>query len=217
MTKYVQADNKILFASLEFAFKLVRRIKIKMTFVIFLLLIILILYAYQRYMKIVESVAHIPGPKPIPFFGNAFMFFGKTSTDLMEFGKEHVKKYGVFNRILLGPKILIALGHPKDIESLLCHAKSVQKSEEYEYTKDWIGEGLITSSGEKWFQRRKAITPGFHFSILQSFVGIFDKNANILVGKLAKFDAVDIFPLSLLCALDNICGEIRKTLSMLRT
>lgn len=170
---------------------------------------LVVLYAYRKFMKIVESVAHIPGPKTFPFVGNALMFFGKTPADMIKFGPTMVKKYGTFVRILLGPKILIFIGEPEDVEALLTNQKTIEKSEEYDYAKVWIGEGLITSTGPKWHSRRKIITPGFHFNILQSFVRVFDGNSQILVDKLAKADNVDIYALTLLCALDNICGEIR--------
>jgi len=169
------------------------------------LLVILTFYFYKKYMKIVDSVAHIPGPPIVPFLGNALSFIGKKPTDIIDIGTALYFKYGAFTRILLGPKIVITLGDPEDIEVLLSKGSSIDKSEEYEYTKDWIGEGLITSTGQKWFGRRKIITPAFHFSILQGFVKIFDRNSEIFVEKLSKYEVVDIFPLTLLCALDNIC------------
>lgn len=169
-----------------------------------------ITYFYWKYKKILASVEHIPGPPAYPFVGNALMFIGKSTAEIVKIGEDNVRKYGYFNRILLGPKILILVGEPEDVEAMLLHGKTIEKSEEYEYTRDWIGEGLITSSGQKWFARRKVITPAFHFSILQSFVDIFDRNADIFVNKLSQFEFVDIFPLTLLCALDNICGEITR-------
>lgn len=52
------------------------------------------------------------------------------------------------------------------------------------------------------------ITPAFHFKILEDFVEVFDKNSTILVEKLATSkptDAVDVYPLVTLTALDIIC------------
>lgn len=179
-------------------------------FVLFSAIAAAVIYFYWKFMKVIASVSHIPGPPAYPFVGNALMFVGKSTEDITKIGEENVKKYGHFNRILLGPKIIIFVGEPEDVEAMLIHGKTIEKSEEYEYTKDWIGEGLITSTGQKWFTRRKVITPAFHFSILQSFVEIFDRNADVLVNKMSQFDRLDIFPLTLLCALDNICGEITR-------
>lgn len=167
---------------------------------------IAVIYFYKKYMKLVASVAHIPGPPVLPFVGNALMFIGKKPTELIEIVEKNVARYGYCTRALLGPKIVIVMADPADIESFLIDGKSSEKSEEYEYTKDWIGEGLITSSGAKWFSRRKIITPAFHFGILQSYVDTFDNNGNIFVEKLKNRQSVDIFPFVVLYALDNICG-----------
>lgn len=178
----------------------------------FVLLVILFLtialfYFYKKFVDIVESVAHIPGPAPLPFIGNAFIFFGKKPSDIIPLGIEMVKKYGLFNRVLLGTKILINIGDPKDVEALLIEKKSLEKSEEYDITRVWIGTGLLTASREKWPSLRKITTPGFHFRCLQEFVKIFARNSEILVEKFKKFDGtVDVFPFVQLCALDNICG-----------
>lgn len=71
--------------------------------------------------------------------------------------------------------------------------------------------GLITSYGAKWFSRRKAITPAFHFKILDDFMETFDKNSSILVDELKKnYKSTDPVALSkhlTLATLDNICGE----------
>jgi cytochrome P450 family 4 len=65
-------------------------------------------------------------------------------------------------------------------------------------------------AGEKWKKSRKLITPAFHFKILEEFVEVFNKNAGILVDKLAHHvggSEFDIYPYISLCALDSICGN----------
>lgn len=97
--------------------------------------------------------------------------------------------------------------------------------------RSWLRDGLLLSMGElwtcvltktakysryssytgkKWQGRRRAITPAFHFKILEQFVEVFDRNSNILVeiiGKNKPTDPVDVFPLVTLAALDIICGK----------
>lgn len=181
-----------------------------MDFLVLLAILAFIVFYFKRkFDKIAASVAHIPGPAPLPFIGNAMIFIGKHPTQYMKIGTDFVKTYGLFNRILLGPKILISVGDPEDVETLLVSMKTLEKSEEYDYARAWIGDGLITSTGPKWHSRRKVITPAFHFKILQSFAKIFDDNSDVFVEKLRAFESLDIYPLTALCALDNICGEIR--------
>lgn len=181
-----------------------------MNYFVISVLVVALWHFYRKFKRIVDSVAHIPGPRALPFVGNALMFVGKRPRDLVEMGEAMIDKYGFFMRILLGPKVLILLAEPEDIEDMLLRGKTIVKSEEYEYTQSWIGEGLITSTGQKWFARRKVITPAFHFNILQSFVSIFEKNSDIFVEKLSKFESVNISRLTLLLALDNICGKITR-------
>lgn len=70
---------------------------------------------------------------------------------------------------------------------------------------------LICISGRKWHSHRKAITPAFHFKILDQYVEIFDQQSNTLVEKLSVSDTktVDIYPMLTLMALDVICGELQ--------
>ena len=89
--------------------------------------------------------------------------------------------------------------------------KHLEKSHVYKFVHPWLGTGLLTAHGEKWTLHRKLITPSFHFTVLQSFIEIFQENSNILINKLndvADSDkAVDIFPFITLCLLDVICGK----------
>lgn len=76
----------------------------------------------------------------------------------------------------------------------------------------WLGTGLLTSTGQKWINRRKIITPAFHFNILEDFVEVFDKQSSILEEKLRVHEGLgefNVFPLTALCALDVVCGELK--------
>lgn len=88
--------------------------------------------------------------------------------------------------------------------------KLITKSNEYDYLKPWLNTGLLTSTDQKWLNRRKVITHAFHFKILEDFVDTFDRQSSILVEKLKSFEGrgeFNIFPLTALCALDIICGN----------
>lgn len=72
----------------------------------------------------------------------------------------------------------------------------------------WLGRGLLTNRGESWRQRRKILTPAFHFKILSQFKAPMEECGNILINKLrnvADGKAFDIYPFITLYALDVIC------------
>lgn len=71
----------------------------------------------------------------------------------------------------------------------------------------------ILFAGKKWFERRKIITPAFHFKILEQFVEVFDRLGNMTVEKLKKYDAdddVEFYPIAVLYALDVMCGKLPR-------
>ena len=129
--------------------------------------------------------------------------------EILEVIQDCSNKYGKIFRVFLGPQLQIVLTDPKDIEVILSSQKYIEKSDEYNFIKKWLGDGLLISNKKKWFSRRKIITPTFHFKILEQFVDVFDGQSTVFADKLSTHEGkdFDIFPLVCLCALDVICGE----------
>lgn len=112
---------------------------------------------------------------------------------------------------MLGPHPEIMVTDPSLAEAILGSQKLIEKSDEYDFLSQWLGTGLLTATGKKWFSRRKVITPAFHFKILDQFVEIFDKHSKMLVKNLESTKGpIDIFQPVALCALDIISGKNEK-------
>jgi cytochrome P450 family 4 len=76
---------------------------------------------------------------------------------------------------------------------------------------DILGEGLLFSTNQKWFERRRIITPTFHFKILEQFFDVFEKQNQILVKQLEeKSDGriFNIFPMISRCVLKSLIGKL---------
>lgn len=66
------------------------------------------------------------------------------------------------------------------------------------------------SDGSKWKQRRKLLTPAFHFNILKDFLPVMNKQAKILVEILEQqtsSEYTELVPVISKCSFDIICGK----------
>lgn len=155
----------------------------------------------------------MPGLKEDFLVGHVRHFLNKPPPVLYKTIEGGFRELGKVWKANLGHESLLLLADPKIVDVLLKSMKFIRKSSEYGPLRNWLGEGLVTSTGAKWSARRKATTPAFHFKILEDFVQVFDRNSVVLVEQLQKHtnvdiinETVDIVPFITLVTLDIICG-----------
>ena len=73
---------------------------------------------------------------------------------------------------------------PEHLQQILSSKKHTNKIYIYKLLHNFLGTGLITSSGEKWQTNRKLLQPTFKINILEKFVGTFADSAQCLYEKL---------------------------------
>ncbi|XP_066140702.1 cytochrome P450 4g1-like [Euwallacea fornicatus] len=152
-----------------------------------IVLILTIYHFWFQSLRHVKMVKNIPGPKPVPILGNALHVIGLGPEDVMKKILGMVKEYDTdVGRAYFGPRLIIGLLNPVDIELILGSPVHLEKPWEYSLFESWIGQGLLTSYGDKWRSHRKMLAPTFHSSILKTFMPIFNKNAIALLKKLDK-------------------------------
>lgn len=182
-----------------------------MFLIIFVTLFACLLTWYQlRYRQRNLLLAKIPAPRKYPLIHNTLEFLGKSPKEIFDWLVEMNSKLGPVYHFTYEPfdDSTFIVSDVKVVEAILSSQKQLNKGFDYDLMKAWLGTGLLTSSGQKWHQRRKIITPAFHFQILEKFVEIMDEQGKILIEKLAAFDGreVNIYPLVNLYTLDVICG-----------
>jgi cytochrome P450 len=85
----------------------------------------------------------------------------------------------------------------------------LKKGRAYEYLHPFLKTGLLTSEGPKWHQRRRMLTPAFHFNILKEFCEIFREESEKLIQQLKPLSGkeIDIVPISTQFTLNTVCGK----------
>lgn len=158
--------------------------------------------------RLLRIAGHFSGPKAYPFVGSMLEFAGRDIPGIfqrmVEMHDEYGRDFAVWGT---GSELMFVFSSARSVEKVLM-AKATQKSDLYTMIEPWLGRGLLISSGEKWFHRRKIITPTFHFKILEGFAEVFNRETGVLVEKLRKHDGkeeFDVYDYVTLLALDSIC------------
>ncbi|XP_026746039.1 cytochrome P450 4d2-like [Trichoplusia ni] len=180
--------------------------------ILLLVSVVAVLLLLASWIKLVRESKrfNINGPSPLPLIGNAHLFIVKSSEFLNLIHRLSLK-YGDAFRVHMFSQPTVILNHPKYIEELITSTDHITKGVQYNFLLSWLGQGLLTSTGQKWKSHRKFLTPAFHFNILQNFLPVFCKNQRVLTEKLKQMADgrnIDMFPLVALAALDNVTESI---------
>ncbi|XP_036151338.1 cytochrome P450 4C1 [Monomorium pharaonis] len=123
---------------------------------------------------------------------------------------EKTRKEGIFVQ-WFGTMPIVWMFKPEYLEHILHSTVNITKGDDYDLLKPWLGNGLLTSTGQQWFHDRKLIGPTFHFTILDQFAVTQFEKAEILLKCIEKKreknpeKPIDACPLLTNVALDIIC------------
>ncbi|KAK9872655.1 hypothetical protein WA026_018789 [Henosepilachna vigintioctopunctata] len=100
-----------------------------------------------------------------------------------------------------------------DLEKILGSSANNTKGPAYDALRDWLHDGLLISTGDKWFSRRKMLTPAYHFKILQKFLHIFNKESTNFINNVIneKCKNLDTLPIVTKYTLNSICETAMGT------
>ncbi|KAL0269893.1 UNVERIFIED_CONTAM: hypothetical protein PYX00_007475 [Menopon gallinae] len=161
-------------------------------------------YNWPSYVRMINK---IPGPKGVLFFGSTLKYYRLKHEELLPDMLKDLKTWGPTFRYWYSGVAVVIVSDIDDIQTILTSRQSYRKGIIYKNIKPWLGTGLLISTGQKWHTMRKIITPTFHFSILQEYVHVFNKNTKIMVKLLEECDKedCDLNGFITYCALDSIC------------
>ncbi|XP_026829543.1 cytochrome P450 4C1 [Ooceraea biroi] len=120
----------------------------------------------------------IPGPPMFPIIGDIGSMTFTSTEQFLELIVARFKKYNCLYKIWLFMIAYIIISHPDDIQTLVNSTRNNEKGMAYTLLHSWLGDGLLLSKGAKWQERRKILTPAFHFHILKRFFDILIEESN---------------------------------------
>ena len=115
----------------------------------------------------------LPGPA-IDSIPKTFKFIysltpENTFSKAREWADTYKQTYATWNLVQMHLEVIRA----PEMEIILSTSRHTQKGMIYDMLRPFLGDGLLNSNGKKWQQRRRILTPTFHFSILQQFLLVF--------------------------------------------
>lgn len=148
-----------------------------MLFIVLLLLVFValgIVHKRQRQSDAYAVACRLPGERMLPIVGDVMALLTKSSEQTFQYLRDCSRNYsGQSYRFWIFGTLHFNAIRAVDIEAMLSSSRHNTKSEVYNFLHPLMGTGLLTSSGAKWFHRRRMLTPSFHFDILSDFLAIF--------------------------------------------
>ncbi|EZA59707.1 hypothetical protein DMN91_003545 [Ooceraea biroi] len=156
--------------------------------------------------RFLHALRKIPYPTALPIIGNAYQL-NCTPEEFFQKMIQWSKEFGNIFLVWVASRPFIFLYTVEAVKPLLKSTTHTNKSLEYEYLKPWLGIGLVTNNGLKWYVRRKLLTPSFHSGLNDAYLKIIKKQSAILISCLHKEvgKCFDVVPYAKRAALDMIC------------
>ncbi|XP_071055360.1 cytochrome P450 4C1-like [Onthophagus taurus] len=176
-------------------------------FVAFFVCLCVFRYVIKPKLKIARAIDKLPSPASIPILGHTYLFYGTTPCETFIKGINYYEEYGPLCKAWVGVVPFVITGKPDYIEVIMKSSTNISKGMGYDPLLPWLGDGVLLSTGNKWFRRRKLLTPAFHFQILKDFVQIFIEKSEVLLHKFENYSdgkEFDVYPIMLNYTLDIV-------------
>uniref|UniRef100_A0A8D0UVS6 Uncharacterized protein n=1 Tax=Sus scrofa TaxID=9823 RepID=A0A8D0UVS6_PIG len=171
-------------------------------------LLLLLLKAAQLYLRrqwLLKALQQFPSPPSHWLYGHSREF--QEESELPPLLKR-VEKYPSACALWRWGTRAMVLVYDPDYMKVVLARSDPKTSVVYRLLIPWIGCGLLLLNGQTWFQRRRMLTPAFHYDILKPYVGLMAKSVQVMLDKWEQLVAQDprleiVGPVSLM-TLDTI-------------
>ena len=150
-----------------------------------LLVGLLFLYWYGTRGFAALKKLNVPGPKPIPFFGNILEAWKYGGLHLMHL--DYLKKYGKVYAICLGGKPSLVVADPELLKQIMIKDFSNFRNRfQFQNPGPLFRKNLLNARDETWKRIRNTLTPTFSAGKMKLMVPLIEKSCDTLLEKLEK-------------------------------
>ncbi|XP_044156717.1 cytochrome P450 4B1-like [Bufo gargarizans] len=176
---------------------------------VWLCLLYVLVKAWKLYLnrkQLEKNFRQFEGPKRHWLYGNA-QEFHESGND-MEIMVRYAEQYPYAYPLWLGNFFaVLSICHPDYAKAILSR-QDPKDNFAYHFLTPWIGKGLLVLSGQKWFQHRRLLTPGFHYDVLKPYVKLMSDCVTVMLDKWERLipdqNPVELFHHVSLMTLDTI-------------
>ncbi|KAG9468809.1 hypothetical protein GDO78_021905 [Eleutherodactylus coqui] len=161
---------------------------------------------YLEWRRLVRALSQFEGPKRHWLYGNAHEFLDDGND--LEIMTRYAEQYPYAYPLWLGNFFAtLTICHPDYAKAILSR-QDPKDNFGYHFLTPWIGKGLLVLSGQKWFQHRRLLTPGFHYDVLKPYVSLMSDCVTVMLDKWERLipaqNPVELFHHISLMTLDSI-------------
>nr|XP_013803903.1 PREDICTED: LOW QUALITY PROTEIN: taurochenodeoxycholic 6 alpha-hydroxylase-like [Apteryx mantelli mantelli] len=170
----------------------------------FIFVLLKVAQFYQERKKIIKALEAFPGPPRHWLYGHNHLV---TEGKELSLSVSRAEEYPYAFPRWFGLLPALVTHHPEYAKSVF--GRGDPKSPvTYKILIPWIGKGLLTLNGAKWFQHRKLLTPAFHYDVLKPYVTLMSDSVKVMLDKWEKRNTqrktMEIFQDMSLMTLDTI-------------
>ncbi|KAK4880676.1 hypothetical protein RN001_008822 [Aquatica leii] len=156
------------------------------TIILILLVILVFLFKYHWSRRHLYKLAYrLPGPPALPLVGNGLKFLCRHEDILDEINKISAD-YPKPLRFWLGSILVVYFSCPQHLQKILSSSKLAHKHDVYDLVKIYLGDGLVSNSGEKYKKHRRLIQPLINVKFTSENIKMFQKHIDVYLNKLSK-------------------------------
>lgn len=146
-----------------------------------------------------------PGPRS-RFPGDMILRLSRERIELLR-GMAH--EFGDISSVKLGKQQLVLLTHPDHIRDVLVtHQRQFRKGQALERAKVLIGEGLLTSEGDKHLRQRRLVQPAFHRARIGAYADAMTGAAMLRQSKWRDGERLDANRAMMMITLDIVAATL---------